>query len=86
MRRLILPNGLTVIRLDEPTCDCWVCGTETYLDFGLPVYEGEILPNDWKGEWCGATVCRECYDLFNGKVFQPLPLIAAQRIACGDFA
>lgn len=86
MRRTLLDNGITVIRLDEPTCDCWVCGQETYLDFGLAVYEDEILPNDWDGEWFGATVCPRCYDLFNDKVHAPLRLVTAQRIACGDFA
>ena len=86
MRRRELANGITLISLDEPTCDCWVCGRETYIDYGLAVYEDEILPNDWTGEWFGATVCRPCYELFNDKVSVPLPLIAAQRIACGDFA
>jgi hypothetical protein len=87
MRRTLLENGIiTVIRLDEPTADCWVCGQETYLDFGLAVYEDEILPNNWSGEWFGATVCPRCYDLFNDKVSAPLRLITAQRLACGDFA
>jgi hypothetical protein len=86
MRRTVLDNGITIIRLDEPTCDCWVCGQETFLDFGLAVYEDEILPNDWPGEWFGATVYPRCYDLFNDKVNAPLRLITAQRLACGDFA
>ena len=79
-------EDFTIITLDEPTCDCWVCGTETFLDYGLAVYEDEILPNDWQGEWFGATVCKRCYDLFNDKVRTPLPMIAAQRIANGDYA
>jgi hypothetical protein len=86
MRRFLLENGISVIRLDEPTCDCWVCGQETYLDFGLAVYEDLILPNGWKGEWFGVTVCKRCYELFNDKVTMPLPLYAAQRIESGDFA
>jgi len=85
MRRIETAD-FTIIRLDEPTCDCWVCGRETYLDFGLAVYEDEILPNDWSGEWFGATVCPRCYGIFNNKVDAPLPLRAAQRIACGDYA
>ena len=86
MRRTILDNGIIVVRLDEPTCDCWVCGQETYLDFGLAVYEDLILPNNWSGEWFGATVCPRCYRLFNDTVKSPLSHIAASRIACGDFA
>jgi len=86
MRRMVLDCGITVIRLDEPTADCWVCGQETFLDFGLPVYEDEILPNDWQGEWFGATVCPRCYRLFNDKVTAPLSHLTASRIACGDFA
>lgn len=85
-RRTEYANGITVIRLDEPSCDCHVCGVETYLDFGLAVYEDEILPNDWAGEWFGATVCRRCYELFNDKITAPLPLYTAQRLACGDYA
>lgn len=75
----------TIIELDSPTCDCWVCGVETYLDFGLPVYEDLILPNSWNGEWFGATVCPRCYRLFNGTP-KPIQHIAANRIAIGDFA
>ena len=86
MRRIECSRGITVIQLDEPTTDCWVCGTETYLDQGLAAYEDEILPNDWTGEWFGVHVCHRCYELFNDKISAPLPLIAAQRIACGDFA
>lgn len=90
MRRRVISddNGpiITVIQLDEPTSECFVCGTETYIDYGLAVYEDLILPNDWEDEWFGATVCPHCYHLFNDKITAPLPLIAAQRIACGDFA
>lgn len=87
MRRRILEGlGITIIDMWEPTADCFVCGQETYLDFGLAVYEDEILPNNWTGEWFGATVCPRCYELFNDKVAAPLPIYAAQRIACGDFA
>jgi hypothetical protein len=86
MRRTFLPNDITIIRLDEPTADCWVCGEETFLDYGLAVYEDLILPNDWPGEWFGATVCPRCYALFNDRVMAPLTWRAASRIACGDFA
>jgi hypothetical protein len=86
MRRRELANGIVLIDLSEPMTGCWVCGLATYLDQGLAVYEDEILPNSWNGEWFGATVCPRCYALFNDKVSEPLPLRTAQRIACGDFA
>lgn len=85
-RRRELPNGVVIIDMWEPTTECFVCSVETYIDYGLAVYEDEILPNDWNGEWFGATVCPRCYDLFNDKITAPLPLYAAQRIACGDYA
>jgi hypothetical protein len=25
------------------------------------MYEGEVVPDDWEGEWGGFTVCEGCY-------------------------
>ena len=87
MRRTVLEHlGIEVIDMWPPTADCFICGLETYVDFGLPVYEDWILPNDWEDEWFGATVCARCYSIFNEKITAPITLVAAQRIACGDFA
>lgn len=53
----------TVIQMQAIPADCWVCGADaTGLDFGIPVYEGNVLPNDWKGEWGGVPVCKRCFD------------------------
>lgn len=55
------------IRMQSET-GCTTCGRETYdrRGFGVPMYEGEILPNDWPGEWGGFDVCARCYEVQQG--------------------
>lgn len=77
MRRIDYED-FTVIRLDEPTDFCCVCDAEVYMDYGLPMYEGEIVPPDWSGEWGGFTACKRCYDTF-GNIKEPLPVHLARR-------
>lgn len=72
-------QDFTVIQLDAPTDFCCVCDTEVFMDFGLPMYESEILPNDWRGPWAGFTACRRCFDLFNG-ITEPIAIATAVRI------
>lgn len=72
-------SDILVIRLDEPTDNCCVCGDEVYMDYGLPMYESEIVPSDWAGAWCGFTSCKRCYDLFT-PITAPLPLRDAVKM------
>lgn len=72
-------NSVTVINISEPSDLCCVCGEETWMDQGLPCYEGEIVPSDWQGEWGGFTACRECHFLFS-EIKEPLSLLEAKRI------
>lgn len=41
--------------------DCTLCGALTPLGLFLPMYEGEVLPDDYEGEWAGMLVCAVCY-------------------------
>jgi hypothetical protein len=45
------------------TATCCICGTETPSHWGVPVDSetGEIVANDFEGEWGGVPACRECH-------------------------
>lgn len=53
------------IRLDPRDVDCVLCGTHLTEGVdkiqGLPMYEGEVVPDDWSGEWGGFDVCETCF-------------------------
>ena len=53
---------ILVINLSPRESECILCGT--FLSDprrGLPMYEGEVVPDDWPGEWAGFDVCEHCY-------------------------
>lgn len=52
-----------VIYLQYPTAQCCVCGEWDVSQWGVPVdsVSGEIVANEFEGEWGGVPVCRECY-------------------------
>jgi hypothetical protein len=59
---------------------CWACGEFVIpLRHGLPVYEDEILPNDWEGEWGGVPSCPRCYDL-QALLTEPMSLAKFRRL------
>lgn len=41
---------------------CCNCGMECDGAHGLPMFEGEIVPLDWAGEWAGVDCCAACHD------------------------
>jgi hypothetical protein len=57
------PPRVLVIDLDERWADCWRCGELTPSRWGLPVWNGELVSNDWQGEWGGVPACEACFDL-----------------------
>lgn len=59
-------NRVLVINLWEITCECTICNKETSDKFGIPIYEDEIMPDDYQGEWCGSPVCRRCFYVTRG--------------------
>lgn len=82
------PSGtlaaLRVIRLDERVAECYVCGTESPPHWGIPLYEGEVMPNDWPGDWVGVDACQECW-LHQGVLLAPVPLwLFRQAIATAE--
>lgn len=55
-----------VIHLNPPECDCCICGERCIVAQGVPIYEDEIVPDDYQGEWGGQSVCRRCYYVVRG--------------------
>ena len=51
----------SVIQLDARVAVCHVCERESPPHWGIPIFEGFVLPNDWAGEWGGADACIQCW-------------------------
>jgi len=58
--------ALLVIDMSEHTYECTICDIETTSGFGIPIYEDEIVPDDYKGEWAGLPVCPGCFYVVRG--------------------
>lgn len=56
-------NSFLVIDLWPHETECVLCGEWLYLKDakGLPMYEDEVVPDDYPGEWAGFSVCDACY-------------------------
>ena len=53
--------GAQVIDLSAREAVCYVCNATCPAYWGIPVYEGYVLPNDWLGEWGGVDACVACW-------------------------
>lgn len=43
--------------------ECAICGEVTPVRWGLPVDRcGDLVPNDYEGEWGGVPACQDCHD------------------------
>jgi len=64
-----------VIDLNPHCVECRVCGEAVYLGegFGIPMYEDDVLPNDWPGEWGGFPACQRCFLAQQG-ITKPTPV------------
>lgn len=58
----ILGNPVVVIDLNARWADCHVCGDPTPCQWGLPVWNGFIVANDWPGTWGGVPACYSCWE------------------------
>lgn len=55
-----------VIDLAPHETECYVCGCRIPMpsagpNYGIAVYEDQIVPDDHEGEWGGVPVCKECF-------------------------
>jgi hypothetical protein len=58
------PNGSApIINLAPRETECCICG-KLIIDghLAIAMYEGCVVPHDWKGDWAGFPACRECFD------------------------
>lgn len=60
------PSGeKLVIRMQTPGWGdiCFACGGVASGHHGLPTFNGDLVSNDWPGEWFGVPACERCYEL-----------------------
>lgn len=74
-------NQPVVIELWPQEIQCVVCDAWDLNRWGLAVCEGEILPDDWAGEWGGRSCCRRCYAAWQDGVIRPHMSFAEARVA-----
>lgn len=56
-------NNVVVIELWPRWAECWACGADTPCHWGLPLDDtGQLVPNEYEGEWAGVPACKECYE------------------------
>lgn len=57
---------ITYIAMQSLSIECNVCGCVWHAgrhgSYGIPVWNGWIVGNDWPYEWGGVPVCRPCYE------------------------
>ena len=59
------PVPVTVIRFQSDG-ECTICGRPIvgrWGSYGVPMYEENVLPNDWPGEWGDFPACERCYEV-----------------------
>ena len=59
-------NPVLVINLWPFVTNCGICDVDTVGEFSVPIYEDEIMPDDYDGEWGGMPVCPKCFYLTRG--------------------
>lgn len=52
--------AIKIIELYPHEVYCHLCGAFCYVveTYGLPIYEDEIVPDDYEGEWGGVPACK----------------------------
>ncbi len=79
-----------VIYLQSFDIECRVCDRPWSYSpggrsFAIPIYEGDIVPDGYTGEWGGAPVCPRCYWITRGMQWEfperHIPISAVRRIA-----
>lgn len=62
---------MLVIDLNYRATECYICGESTSPEYGIPMYEDVVLPNDWTEEWFGQPACSLCFEAQN-KLTKPV--------------
>jgi hypothetical protein len=66
-----MQREIEVINLNARFALCCMCGKETPCRWGLPVDSetGEIVANDFPGEWGGVPACKDCWKAHESGAF-----------------
>ena len=69
MRGWVLAGCLVaVVNLSPRFSECCVCRVELVdCQHGIPCYEGQPVPSNWRGPWAGQDACRECFDAYEAE-------------------
>lgn len=77
------PQRILLIELWPAWTECVICSAECLHRQGLAIWEDQIVPDDYQGEWGGAPACPECYelaaDLQEENPGKPIPFSAIRR-------
>lgn len=61
-----MTEGILNISMQWLTIECYVCECIWHQaqggSYGIPIWNGMIVANDWPGEWGGVPVCKPCYE------------------------
>jgi hypothetical protein len=58
-------DDVLVIDMNDATDrlgDCYACGGPSHPNYGLPIWNGFIVGNEWPYEWGGVPCCEDCYE------------------------
>ena len=66
-----MSGRITIISLSAYVFDCTICDRHVELPqhaktFGVARYEDEVVPDNYTGDWGGASVCERCYWIERG--------------------
>jgi hypothetical protein len=58
--------------------ECCICGCDVVLrtfgpNYGIAMYEGIPVPNEWTYEWGGFPACKACFDKHEAGELQRWP-------------
>ena len=67
-----------VIRLDARVAVCHICGAESPPRWGIQIYAGAVVPNNWPGEWGGVDACHACWAR-QGQLVAPMAIWAFRQ-------
>lgn len=58
---ILRDTSMLVIDMNPKNYECVVCGNACDGTHGVPMLEGELVSNEWEGEWVGRHACIDCF-------------------------
>lgn len=74
LAQLSQQTEVVVVNLFPRESECGVCGVPlTDCRTGIPFFEGQPVPHNWKGDWVGRDACPKCFAVYEATQHQPCP-------------